>query len=59
MDGSWITDIATGGIDEKATKIMAYLVSKNYEAPLARGSFDLPAELEEHSLAKAEVERSP
>lgn len=57
-DGSWTVDITTGGIDEKATQIVAYLVPKDYAPPKAGGNYKLPSELEEHSVAKAEVKRN-
>ena len=34
-DGTWTCDITTGGIDEQATKIRAYLIRKGYQPPLA------------------------
>ena len=57
-DGSWTTDITTGGIDSRATKIAAYLVPNGYNPPSAGGSRNLPQELEEKSLAKVEVTRN-
>lgn len=41
-DGSYIVDITTGGIDEKATRIKAFLVDKDYDPPLGRGQSHLP-----------------
>lgn len=57
-DGSWVCDITTGGIDEKATKIVAYLVREGYDPPLMSGEPELPPDLKK-SLAKAEVSRRP
>lgn len=34
-NGTWTCDITTGGYDESATKIRAYLIRKQYEPPLA------------------------
>ena len=34
VTGSWVTDITTGGIDEQATEIRAYVVSSSYDADL-------------------------
>lgn len=57
-DKTWVCDITTGGIDETATRIVAYLIPRNYQPPLATGDFEeLPQELEEKALAKAEARR--
>ena len=58
-DGRWTTDITTGGIDEQATKIAAYLVPVGYTPPLASGETTLPAELENNAVAWVEVTRTP
>ncbi len=58
-DGRWECDITTGGVDERATRIAAYLIPSGYDPPLAGGSSSLPPELEENSLAKAETTRTP
>jgi exo-beta-1,3-glucanase (GH17 family) len=58
-DGSWACDITTGGIDETATAIAAFLVPSDYEPPLVSGEFQLPKSLEGKAVAKAEVKRSP
>ncbi len=34
-DGTWVCDITTGGNDQMATKIRAYLIRKDYDPPLA------------------------
>lgn len=57
-DGTWECDITTGGIDEKATAIRAYLVPYDYEPPLASGVGSLPASLEQEAAAWLEVMRS-
>lgn len=51
-DGSWICDITTGGIDEQATEIIAFLVPNGYNPPLISGDSTLPPELDENALAK-------
>lgn len=56
-DGRWICDITTGGIDERATRIAAYLVPVGYQPPLMSGSGSLPAELDDIAAAKTEVNR--
>lgn len=58
-DGSFECDITTGGHDEFATRIVAYLVPNGYMPPLLAGEAELPAELETHALAKAEATRAP
>lgn len=57
-DGSWATDITTGGIDETATEIVAFLVPTDYSSPALLGDKELPQELDENSIAKAKVERT-
>lgn len=49
-------DITTGGIDPSATKIRAYLVTKNYDPPLIEGG-NIPNSIEEDALARIEVIR--
>ncbi|HMQ31572.1 MAG TPA: glycosyl hydrolase family 17 protein [Chloroflexaceae bacterium] len=56
-DGSWICDITTGGIDERATEIAAFLVPVGYTPPILSGSGALPAELEQRAVAKVQVSR--
>ena len=58
-DGSWVCDITTGGIDQKATLIVAYLIPKSYDPPLMRGTSKLPVELDENAVGKVEVTRQP
>lgn len=56
-DGTWVCDITTGGIDETATRIAVYLIPADYKPSLVSGNFQLPRELEEKALAKAEARR--
>ena len=56
-DGSWTCDITTGGVDEQATNIAAYLVPATYNPPLASGETSLPIEFEQKSVAKVNVSR--
>ncbi len=58
-DGTWTCDITTGGSDQYATAIIAYLVPNGYSPPLMSGGSTLPAELEQNSVAKIEATRSP
>jgi len=58
-DGSWITDITTGGIDETATRIAAFLVPNGYNPPSMSGGGTLPSELDQNAIANVKVTRSP
>ncbi len=58
-DGSWICDITTGGVDQRATRIAAFVLPAHYDPPLMRGDAALPQELFENAVAQIEVERSP
>lgn len=40
-DGSWTTDVTTGGIDETATEFAAYLIPAGYDPPLSRDVAEL------------------
>jgi exo-beta-1,3-glucanase (GH17 family) len=44
-DGRWVCDITTGGVDERATRIAAYLVPLGYQPPSMSGGGSLPGEL--------------
>jgi exo-beta-1,3-glucanase (GH17 family) len=57
--GNWICDITTGGIDEQANTIAAFLVPKDYYPPAAAGISTLPAELTDNAVAYVEVTRLP
>ena len=57
-NGAWECDITTGGIDEKATKITAFLIPKDYDPPLMSGGGTLPDELAQIAVDKTETERS-
>ena len=56
-DGHWSTSIFTGGIDNQATKVAAYLVPIGYGAPAAAGLSSLPLELISESVAWDEEHR--
>jgi YVTN family beta-propeller protein len=58
-DSSWTCDITTGGTDQLATKIIAFLVPNGYNPPLMSGGQTLPAELFENAVANVIVEREP
>ncbi|MDH5377806.1 MAG: glycosyl hydrolase family 17 protein [Gammaproteobacteria bacterium] len=57
VDGYWITDITTGGIDEQATQIAAFLLPINLAPPLAAGEVDLPTELQASALSSVFANR--
>jgi hypothetical protein len=52
-DGSWSCDITTGGIDQCATEIIAFLVPNGYSPPAGSGQQCLALELYDHPYAKA------
>ena len=58
LDGNWTTDITTGGIDEQATKLAAFLVPLDCSLPDVAGASSLPDELFACSVAHVAVERS-
>jgi hypothetical protein len=58
-DGTWTCDITTGGYDQQANTIAAYLLPNGYDPPLARGDSALPPALIENSAAYVEVTRNP
>lgn len=58
-DGTWTTDITTGGVDEQATQIAAFLVRNSYAPPQRSGEQVLPAELYSNAVAYLIVERKP
>jgi hypothetical protein len=58
-DSSWVCDITTGGSDEQATAIVAYLVPQGYDPPLMGGESTLPVELDQRAVAKVSVTRTP
>ncbi len=58
-DGSWTADITTGGVDEQASRIAAFLLPKGYQPPLASGERTLPASLYTAALAHVIAERTP
>lgn len=44
-DGSWTADITTGGTDQLATEIIAFVIPKDYNPPVMSGEKTLPEEL--------------
>lgn len=58
-DGTWECDITTGGIDQQATEIRAYLVRAGYRPPLAPQEGLPPDPPTEDVLAMAKAIREP
>lgn len=58
-DGSWVCDITTGGIDQKATKIAAFLVPSGYSPPAMSGGQTLPQEIYNKAVSRVEITRKP
>jgi hypothetical protein len=58
-DGTWETQIVSGGCDHQATRIVAYLIPKGYDPPDLGNAPSLPAELDQNSVARVETARSP
>jgi len=52
VDCNWICDIVTGGQDKYATEIIAFLVPKDSDPPLASGQQCLPMELYQFPYTK-------
>jgi hypothetical protein len=58
-EGTFSVNIATGGNDEQATEIAAFLVPAELYPPAMRGEPELAPELFQKALAHASVTRSP
>lgn len=56
--GLWSVDVTTGGADEWASKIAAFLVDQSFSPPLLSGSATLPPSLLAAARAQAAVRRS-
>ncbi|MDR4468965.1 MAG: glycosyl hydrolase family 17 protein [Nitrospira sp.] len=59
IDGSWTADITTGGIDQNATRIAAFVVPKDYVPPLLSGDATFPSALTQAAVASREIARNP
>ena len=57
IDGSWRTDITTGGTDEQATELAAFLIPTGYNPPLLAGQSILPQELFDNAIASVQEGR--
>lgn len=58
-DGTFSVEITTGGEDEHATEIAAFLVPADYRPHSLAGEESIPAELLTRAVAQARAERSP
>ncbi|HYH81132.1 MAG TPA: hypothetical protein VEX86_15120 [Longimicrobium sp.] len=56
-DGTWAADIVTGGNDQDATEIAAFLVPATYDAPAVFGAPTLPGEIAANAVASVSVTR--
>ena len=57
-DGTWVCSIVTGGVDEQADQIAAYLLPMSYDPPSLGGQESLPPELDVNAVAKVIVTRT-
>jgi len=56
-DGTWTTNIVTGGNDASADQIAAFLIPSTYNPPLLTGAQTLPADLYNNAAASVTVNR--
>ena len=56
-DGTWVCDITTGGIDEQADAIAAFVIPRGSDVPVALGATDLPAAVNAIAVASVQVTR--
>jgi uncharacterized repeat protein (TIGR02543 family) len=59
IDGRWVCDVTTGGVDEFATAYAAFVVPIDYSPPLLGGSGSLPSDLDTNAVAKVIAARNP
>ena len=57
-DGTFSVDITTGGRDEEASDNAVFLIAEDYHPPGVRGEADLPTDVIEKALARADVTRT-
>jgi hypothetical protein len=55
--GDWTCDITTGGVDEQADQIAAFLLPATFNVPLASGNSSIPGSLGTSAVAVANVTR--
>ena len=56
-DGTWTCSIVTGGNDQDADHIAAYVLPVSYSVPPASGDASIPAGVDANAVAKAIVSR--
>jgi Bacterial TSP3 repeat len=56
-DGTWTADITTGGSDQNATRIAAYVVPASFSQPCVTNVFCIPATVEDQAIASAMTTR--
>lgn len=56
-DGAWACDITTGGIDEQADAIAAFVLPRGAQVPVATGATTLPPALVRIAIASVQVQR--
>jgi exo-beta-1,3-glucanase (GH17 family) len=56
-DGTWTTNIVTGGNDLQATQVAAFLLPNSFTPPALGGSSTLPPELSQNAVASVIVTR--
>ena len=57
-DGTWSTNVVTGGIDAQATDYAAFLLPNTYTPPPLGGAGNLPDELAANAIASVTVSRT-
>lgn len=57
-DGTWSAPIVTGGVDQNATAIAAFLVPSSFSPPLLLGASILPSSLTAAAAAQVEIQRT-
>lgn len=55
--GNWTCDITTGGVDDQADAIVAFLVPINYSPPLSCDDWWIHKDVRKHAIAKNVVKR--
>ena len=56
-NGTWTTDFTSGGFDQFATDLAAFLVPKDYNPPIMSGGTTLPQTLYTNAVAYASITR--
>lgn len=56
-DGTWVCDITTGGVDEQADAIAAFVIPRDTDVPVALGSISLPKALSDIAVAAVQATR--